>query len=548
MNVEAVPHASEETRRVVKEIKEAAQAGDDSRAFELANAALDRGTRHPMLFNARATWFWEQGRYMEALSDLEKARGYAPRNPILLDAIGSCLLKLGAWNAARSAFDTAIAASPHFAQTHYKRGLALQMQGERQEAEAAHSRAVELDPDYADALGSLALIAAGEMNLADVQLYARRALLLDAQQPTAQIALALAEISQGDVAAAEDRTRSILRVAQFGQDPRANDVLRLLGDAFDHVDNVPFAFAIYSAVNAKRHEIQARRFATIRSSVQVGRLTACLENGKPWKSSPPPPPDAEAPAGHVFVLGFARSGTTLLETVLASHPRVLALDERDCFPVAANELLESDAGMDRLSSPDEDQLAVWRKEYWQTVKSHGRSPSGKVFVDKWPFNSRRLPLIARLFPDARVLFALRDPRDVVLSCFRHGFVMNQDTIEFLMLENCGRLYSDIMKLAECSRRMLPLHVHEHRYEDLVANFDSSVRAVCEFIGIEWSAQMRDFRHAADGTVHRNAQSGDQVRKGLYTGAAGQWRRYRDQLAPVLPILQPWVERLGYSVD
>jgi hypothetical protein len=83
---------------------------------------------------------------------------------------------------------------------------------------------------------------------------------------------------------------------------------------------------------------------------------------------------------------------------------------------------------------------------------------------------------------------------------------------------------------------------------MVADFDSTVRTICNFIEIGWSTEMRDFSHAADGTIEVNAQSGKEVRQGLKTGLTGQWQRYKHQLAPILPILQPWVERFGYPAD
>jgi len=167
-------------------------------------------------------------------------------------------------------------------------------------------------------------------------------------------------------------------------------------------------------------------------------------------------------------------------------------------------------------------------------------------VDKLPFNSLKLPLIAKLFPDAKILFAIRDPRDVVLSAFRQRFEINTDNFEFLRLDDCARYYATIMRLVTLYREKLPLDLHEHRYEDLVADFDTSVRAVCAFIGIDWNDSMRNFA-AAPRSVDARSASAPQIRRGLYSGA-GQWRRYRDELAPILPILEPWIARFGYPTE
>ncbi|HEY2444662.1 MAG TPA: sulfotransferase [Rhizomicrobium sp.] len=532
--------------RVVSDAIAAAKAKNGSRAFELVNAALGDGARHPALFSIRAELCMERGRYFEALSDFESASVLAPRNPALRIAIGNCNLKLTEWRKALLAFDSAIAAAPNMALPHYRRGLALQMIGDIGAARDAHARAVALKPDFADAIGSLALMSIGRQNASEARSFAARALTYNSRQPTALIALAMADFSEGLVAAAEENIRAILQHAQFGDDPQANNVLGILADLADRHDNVALAFAVYTALQERRWQIHAPRFANFRAADTVDRLKQYFAGTPAWNPSKRAARGHGDPAGHAFLLGFARSGTTLLESALASNKQVVALDERDCLPRAAKDLLNDTTGLDRLAAMDGEDLTQWREEYWRSVRGYGLSVAGKVFVDKWPFNSYRLPLLSRLFPEAKILFALRDPRDVVFSCFRHRFVVNADTFELLSLHDCARFYSGIMSLVEVLRKRLPLRLLEHRYEGMVANFDAAMRTVCEFLEIRWSEGMRDFAHAADSTIDPLGQSRQQVKLGLYAGAVGQWRRYEQQFAPVLPIIQPWVERFGYA--
>ncbi len=259
------------------------------------------------------------------------------------------------------------------------------------------------------------------------------------------------------------------------------------------------------------------------------------------------PTPNEAPPAHVFVMGFPRSGTTIVETVLATDISVVHAHEVDFLAGAANTFLTNRAGLDRLAALDAGEIARWRDTYWKAVRSASYSVGGKIFVDKMPINTLRLPLIARLFPSAKTILAIRDPRDVVLSCFRRHFDPTPYSYEFLRLEDCARFYVANMTLADICRKKLPLNILEHRYEDMVADFDSSLRTVCDFAGIAWNKNMRDFRGAA-GAIDLRSASARQVRCGLYTGAAGHWRCYRDELAPVLPILAPWIARLGYAVE
>ncbi|HEY1613076.1 MAG TPA: sulfotransferase [Rhizomicrobium sp.] len=531
---------------VAEQVIAAARTGDDALAIELADRALGDGMRHPALYNVRASGYWRDALYRAALDDLRSAVAMMPRNPMLWDKIGFCQLKLNEWKVARLSFETAIANAPALATAHYGRGLALQVLGDRVAAKAAHGRAVELKPDFAEALGSLALMSMGESNIPVARRFAERAFAVDRTQPTARIAMAMSGLQSGAIKAAAQGVSEVLQEGKFGDDPQANTVLGLIADAFDQRGDCAQAFAISSGLNRKRREIQEPRFKSSRASEVVHRLRRHFEREQAWPA-PDNVQDASGPAaGHVFLLGFARSGTTLLETILASNAAVAALDERDCFSDAAKETLADETGIARLAALDGPELEEWRRDYWKSVQNAGANVAGRVFVDKWPFNSYRLPLIAKMFPHARVLLALRDPRDVVLSCFRRRFVQNADTFEFLVLEDCARFYAEIMDLVATMRPKLPLAIHQHRYEDMITNFDDSVRSVCEFIGIPWNENMREFQRAADGVLHPNAQSGQQVRRGLYKGAIGQWHRYARELAPVLPILEPWVERYGYS--
>jgi len=244
------------------------------------------------------------------------------------------------------------------------------------------------------------------------------------------------------------------------------------------------------------------------------------------------------------VLGFMRSGTTLLQTALSTSPMVASIDEIEFLTEPAREFLLTDLGLERLAVLDPGEAAIWRDAYWKAIHDTGLSVEGKIFIDKMPFNSLRLPLIARLFPDAKVIFAIRDPRDIVFSCFRRRFNPTPFSYEFLDLRDCARFYASAMALCELYREKLPVDIHDHRYEDMIADFDAVIRAACQFAGIDWSHSMRDFSQMAK-EVDRRSASAAQVRRGLYDDGIGQWRPYRDQMKHILPVLDPWITRYGY---
>ena len=144
-----------------------------------------------------------------------------------------------------------------------------------------------------------------------------------------------------------------------------------------------------------------------------------------------------------------------------------------------------------------------------------------------------------------MLFAVRDPRDVVLSCFRRRFGMNAAMVQFLSLEGAAAYYDAVMRLADVYRDLLPVAQHMVRYESLVDDFEGTARAVCDFVDLGWNESMADFAATARSRGI-STPSAAQLARGLNREGQGAWRRYRDQMAPVLPLLEPWVSRFGYE--
>jgi hypothetical protein len=249
---------------------------------------------------------------------------------------------------------------------------------------------------------------------------------------------------------------------------------------------------------------------------------------------------------HVFLMGFPRSGTTLLEQVLASHPDVVSLEERETLTESAVDFLSDEGGLTRLAGASVADLEPYRRAYWGRVRDAGVDVQGKVFVDKLPLNTIKLPVIAKLFPEAKILFAVRDPRDVVLSGFRHRFRMNASMYELLTLEGAARLYASVMDLGQLYADKLQMTARRHRYEDLVTDFDNEVKGIFAFLGLPWREEVRNFAERARAGLSATP-SAAQVARGLYRGD-GQWRRYARELEPAIPVLKPWIERFGYAGD
>jgi hypothetical protein len=247
----------------------------------------------------------------------------------------------------------------------------------------------------------------------------------------------------------------------------------------------------------------------------------------------------------VFLVGFPRSGTTLLEQALAGHPDVATLEEAPTLAAAHAEFMGAPQDLERLSKLSADEAAGWRVRYWAEVARHGADAAGRTFIDKAPAGTVDLPLVAKLFPEARILFAIREPRDVVLSCLRNNFQLNAMTYAFTDLQETAACYAGCMALAKVYRAVLRLPWLDVRHEILIDAFEPGLAAICGFLGLELHPAMADVAATARSRPVRTP-SAAQVRAGLNSKGVGRWRAYEAELAAVLPVLAPWVERFGYE--
>jgi tetratricopeptide (TPR) repeat protein len=529
----------------LREAGAALRANDTDRALRIADEAVARGQEHPNLLTLSAHRRMQAGENEAALTLLTRARGMSPRSVDILSAQGTCLVRLGRPREALPIFDAALRIAPGTAMLRFNKALAFEKLSELDHARRELESVVTLMPQHHEALAWLATLAAQRNDLAAARDYATRALAIEPRIAAAALALATVDVAEKNFAAATMRLRPLLA------DPELSPVNRsvaqsLLGDALDGEDLPHEAFTAYAAAKATLRNFYASTYETgtfERASNRARRLTDFFRNADEtlWRA------DKSGPAGnttHVFLVGFPRSGTTLLEQVLASHPEIEAMEERDALTDAVADFIAPEDGLDKLAHLPSAGLETYREAYWKRAAEFGHEARKAVFVDKMPLNTVLLPLVAKLFPNAKILFALRDPRDVVLSCFRRRFGMTAQMYELTSLDTAVSYYDAVMGLGQIYREKLGLHTTDTRHEDLLADFEAETRRLCRFLGLDWREEMKDFAARARASTI-DTPSGAQVARGLTREGADQWRRYADELAPTLPRLVPWVTRFSY---
>jgi tetratricopeptide (TPR) repeat protein len=335
---------------------------------------------------------------------------------------------------------------------------------------------------------------------------------------------------------------ALARAAPASTDPA--EKARLIGELSDKLGEETAAFAAFAEMNRLDSSDPSNpRALAAEYRRQLGEV-ADLTTPQWYAGWTPAEPDRGRPAP-VFLVGFPRSGTTLLDTQLMGHPDVVVLEET---PVLERVNAALGGGLGRLAELDKAGVDALRARYFAELDAIEPGAEGKLVVDKYPLAIGLAALIHRIFPDARFVFAERHPCDVVLSCFMTRFRLNRGAGNFLDLEDAARLYDLVLGYWQRARAVFPLSVHTLRYEDLTEDPRAALEPLAGFLGLSWDERLLDHRDTAIRRDYIGSPSYAQVAEPIYRRAVGRWTRYRAQLAPVLPVLLPWAARLGYPPD
>lgn len=402
-------------------------------------------------------------------------------------------------------------------------------------AEESYRRAVELDPG--NSLGNLGLAVVFELTN---QVDNLTALVADAD------ARGVGEDVLNFIRAFDHRRgkRFAEGLAALEKVPDELESVRryhLLGQLKEGAGQYDEAFAAFVKMNemqradpSKPEERAANYRAVIRNqskAISEKWFATWREESKPYEGMTP-----------AFLVGFPRSGTTLLDTMLMGHEGIEVLEEEPTLLKATRILPFED-----LATASDEQIRAARDEYFRVAGLHVPLAPGKLVVDKNPLSMNALPLIRRLFPKARIILALRHPCDVVLSCYITNFKLNDGMSNFLRLDTAAELYDMSFSYFENAREVVDLPVHTVIYENVVGDRERELRSLLEFLSLDWSDDVLDHETTALGRGRIKTASYAQVAQPIYSQSAGRWQKYRKHLEPVLPVLDPWVARFGYTL-
>jgi len=475
-------------------------------------------------------------RYDEAESVLRRTAADFPTDVRALEALYILLKRIGRYDDALPVIEEAVRRSPENGGLHLKYGVECGLARRTDDAQRAFRRAIALDRTLVDAYLGLAI----QYEHTNREEEFAPLIALAVANGLDEGALAFLRALEHRRAKRFEEALACLALVPPEIEPeRTVHIRATLLDRVGRTDEAFGAFEQFAQLHQASPTDPLRRGAVLRDELR-GELHL-LAPGWPatWSTAKPPAlcPDP------VFLVGFPRSGTTLLDTILMGHPGTAVMEEQPPLNFVDRMI----GGISAISTLDEAGIIRAREHYFAEMAKLGELSPGRLLIDKSPLFLCKVPLIQRLFPDARFILAMRHPCDVLLSCFMSSFRLNNAMANFLRLQDAAEFYDLVFRHWEQSCALFPLRIHTVVYERLVENVEAEVRPLFDFLGLEWEERALDHRSTARSRGLITTASYSQVAEPIYQRAAGRWERYRAHLEPILPTLAPWVAKFGYTL-
>jgi tetratricopeptide (TPR) repeat protein len=514
----AAPVGKPKTRNVrslMAQAEDAAARSAHAEAAEYYQQVLEIKPRHPLACNNLGVALFKMGRYTQSEEQFRRAVNAEPTFHDALRNLGNALRVMGEVVESELPLRKALKLCPTDVDTQVALGLTLIMLGRLGDARECFQKALKVRPGHAGSLSGLAQITGLEGRFNEAETLYRRALQSDPKMPSAWAGL----VQQRKMLPADSSwLEAAEKLATSSVSPLEEADLRFaMGKFYDDVGNFPLAFRNYERANrlqkmaAPPYDREARvRFVDeiIRAnSLQAlrGRKPGCCDSARP-----------------IFVIGMMRSGTSLVEQIIASHPSAAGAGELPFWNEVARK--HPDA-VRNVGLTDSLQLKL-SEAYLSTLNRH--SKEADRVVDKSAYNTDYVGLIHSVFPNARIIYVRRDPYDVCLSCYFHQLSTAQN---FTMdLADLAHYYGEHERLIEHWRGVLPAGtLLEVEYARLVGDQEQWTRRILDFVGLSWDERCLD-SHTAERPVL--TASFWQVRQKIYKTSLGRWRNYEKFVGPL----------------
>ena len=521
-----------------------AQTKNFSRAIRLFNKVIKINPNIADVHSNLGLVFKELGEFKKAENSIEQAIKINPNHFASHNNLGNIFKDLGKFEKAISCYEQAIQINPNYAKAHNNLGLIFLTLGKTQKAISYYEKAIKIEPHFIPAHNNLMEIYERTNNdeklkqsIASAQSLIKNALTI--------------KLFEGILLYKNEKfskSISILESIFFDKKEANYEKLRILNLAkfYDRIEDIDKAFNYFVKVNnltLQKKIIKSidkdkylKKIKIRKNFFKKSKIKQWINLKSSYKRKDP-----------IFIIGFPRSGTTLLDSILRSHPLIEVVEEEPMVEKlvdSLNELPNDDFG--DLKKIDNYQIQKIRKTYFDFLDDHiNEKNNSKLYIDRMPINTIFVGDILRIFPNAKFITLIRHPCDCVLSCFMQDFVPNAQNVNFLNLNDTARFYEAVISLWIEYKSIFSFSYHEVKYENLVENLLPTVKSTLNFLELPWNDAVLEYTKTAKKRKLITTASYNQVTKPIYSHASGRWKRYKKQISNIYLILEPLIKKFNY---
>jgi len=482
-------------------------------------------------------------RFKLAKSLLYKATQINPNYAAAHNNLGATLKELGEYQNAINCCQKAIKINPNYADAHYNLGLVFKELGEFKKAISCFKKAIQIHPSYINA----------HQNLMEAYEKTNQERELKSAISNAQTLIkdnSIIKLYEGILLSRNEKfveAKNCLKLILFETKEIKNEILRVstLAKCYDRIGGTDKAFNYFKKANLLSQKTKIKNFDKNKylQEIKIRKEFFKKSNIEKW----PTLKSSSKESGPIFLIGFPRSGTTFLDTILRSHPLIEVVEEQLMVEQLINSLNQlPNGGLEDLKEIENEQIIKIRKTYFESLESQIQNKNNtKLYIDKLPLNIIHVGEIVRIFPNAKFIVSLRHPCDCVLSCFMQDFELNDAMANFLNLDDAAHLYDTVMNLWTQYTSIFSINYHEVKYENLIENFEPTVRSILNFLELSWDDAVLNYLITAKKRDRIATPSYYQVTKPIYSYAIGRWQRYKKQTSNIYPILEGWIKKFNY---
>lgn len=519
------------------------------------------------------------GEFAKSTYHFERAVTLKPNSAIAHFHLGNAFKKVGEFQKSLQSYQEAIKIKPNHAEAFNNMGNLLHDHGDADSALVAFTQAIEINPDYAEAHNNLGILLQEKDDFESSLSAFERAVSiksdflaawlngaeilekwnkLDGLQQWLDKAIDILSVVPADLMFMKskllwrkknyEQARSIIHNIKLDSitPNRQEDYLRYKAKCFEHYNDFSSAYNCHNEANilVKNSEEYANSngesyFENIRSALKALKTDQqiCPKLLQFEKSDFTP----------TFLVGFPRSGTTLLDSILRTHSQIDVAEEKPVLFIAEKFLKSIDYNRIKDDEQLAEALIAARNIYEIEFKKYtSNSVSTDTFIDKLPLNILKAGLIHQLYPEAKFILAVRHPLDTILSCWMQKFELNAAMSNMVELNRIVDFYCVAMETFNICRDIFNLNVHEIRYEDLIDNLQYEVGSLLQFLNLNWEPELENYHQTASLRGRIATPSYTQVVEPIYKNARYRWVNYEDYLSEFKEKVSPWISQYKYD--